>query len=147
MALLDKVKQSCQFAIDEMESKDKVVYQETKSFYKAVLSAFKEIEENCSKCAKATNEATLHMQDEMAKLKGSRKFIAYTDGTIIPLDRVPVKPSFDLLGGEPYRMYCGSCKRMITEFSKDTKPTDMKHYFVFCPICGQPIDWNGGEQD
>lgn len=146
MSLLDKVKQSCQYAIDEIDSKGSVTYKETRSFYKAVLSAFKEVEESCQKCAKATNEQTLRLQDEIAKLRGSKKFIVYKDGKIVPLDRIPAKPTFDLLGGEPYRMYCGSCKRQLTDFSKGTRPEHMKHFFVFCPICGQPIDWDGEQE-
>lgn len=101
------------------------------------------------------------MRDALALLKEQNKryFLAKSNGDIIPLGNgaivepngylenenggIAEKPVFQSLGGIPWRMLCGACKRVVTEIDVDKGEEAIKllEQFKFCPWCGKAVKW------
>ena len=43
----------------------------------------------------------------------------------------------NLLGGEPYEVYCEKCRVMICRLGKGDDMNTVKNFFKYCPNCGR----------
>ena len=48
----------------------------------------------------------------------------------------------NLLGGQPYEVYCRECMTVVCQLSKDDTMDTVKRVFNFCPHCGREVKWD-----
>lgn len=47
----------------------------------------------------------------------------------------------NLLGGQPYEVYCRECRTIVCQLSKGDTMDTVKSVFNFCPQCGRKVKW------
>lgn len=47
----------------------------------------------------------------------------------------------NLLGGEPYEVYCKECRMVICRLGKGDDMNTVKGVFTHCPNCGRKVKW------
>ena len=47
----------------------------------------------------------------------------------------------NLLGGQPYEVYCRECRTMLCILGKGETMNDVKSIFSYCPHCGKRVKW------
>lgn len=47
----------------------------------------------------------------------------------------------NLLGGQPYEVYCRECRTIVCQLSKGDTMDTVKRIFSFCPHCGRLVKW------
>lgn len=48
----------------------------------------------------------------------------------------------NLLGGQPYEVYCRECRTVLCILGKGETMNDVKSIFSYCPHCGRKVKWN-----
>ena len=47
----------------------------------------------------------------------------------------------NLLGGQPYEVYCRECRTVLCTLGKGETMNDAKSIFNYCPHCGRSVKW------
>ena len=47
----------------------------------------------------------------------------------------------NLLGGQPYEVYCRECRMILCILGKGETMNDVKSIFSYCPHCGRQVKW------
>ena len=47
----------------------------------------------------------------------------------------------NLLGGQPYEVYCRECRTILCVLGKGETMNDLKSIFNYCPHCGRSVKW------
>lgn len=52
-------------------------------------------------------------------------------------------PEVEYFFDVPYKAYCGNCKRLMFILRRGANIEDVRDHYLFCPWCGQGVDWEG----
>lgn len=86
-----------------------------------------------SKTAKTVKEF-----NEDASIKISLKCI---EDILELLKEQETKLICNLLGGQPYEVYCRECRTVLCILGKGETMNDVKRVFSYCPHCGRLVKW------
>ena len=69
------------------------------------------------------------------------KLVNQTIDLLKELKEQETKLICNLLGGQPYEVYCRECRTILCVLGKGETMNDVKSIFNYCPHCGRSVKW------